>query len=106
MRQDINLANEIQRFQADVAIESALTPPASWYTSPAFLALEKQAVFQNQWLFVGRRDQLRNPGDYFSGTCLGWPYVVVLDDSRAPRAFYNICSHHGTCIAEGVGNTE
>ena len=106
MRQDINLANEIQRFQADVAIESALTPPASWYTSSAFLDLEKQSVFQNQWLFVGRRDQLRNPGDYFSGTCLGWPYVVVLDDSRAPRAFYNICSHHGTCIAEGVGNTE
>ena len=105
MQQDIQLADEIQRFQADVSIESARTPPASWYTSRAFLELEKRAVFQNQWLFAGRQDQLRNPGDYFSGTWLGWPYVVVLDDNRVPRAFYNICSHHGTCIAEGAGNT-
>ena len=106
MQQAINLADEIQRFQANASIETALTPPSSWYTSGAFLDLEKHAVFQNHWLFVGRQDQLRDPGDYFSGTCLGWPYVVVLDDDRAARAYYNICSHHGTCIATGVGNTE
>lgn len=106
MQPDINLAEEISRFQANDPIESAATPPASWYTSDQFLALEKEAVFQKQWIFVGRQDQLQQPGDYFSGTFLGWPYVVVLDDEQVPRAFYNICSHHGTCVATGEGNTE
>jgi len=106
MGQNINLSEEIQRFRAHDPIEHAATPPASWYTSSSFLDLEKNSVFQNQWLFVGRQDQLRKPGDYFSGTFLGWPYVVVLDDGDIPRAFYNVCSHHGTCVASGEGTTE
>lgn len=106
MQQDFILAEEIQRFRPNDPIETATTPPASWYTSPAFLDLEKSSVFRNQWLFVGRQDQLQEPGDYFSGSFLGWPYVVVVDDAGLPRAFYNICSHHGTCVASGEGSTE
>ncbi len=106
MRQNINLQADIQRFRSNDPIETAATPPASWYTSSLFLDLEKDSVFRNQWLFVGRQDQLKEPGDFFSGTFLGWPYVVVLDDERAPRAFYNVCSHHGTCVASGEGTTE
>ena len=106
MQPDINLAEEIRRFQAEDPIESAATPPASWYTSEQFLDLEKDSLFRKQWIFVGRQDQLQQPGDYFSGTFLGWPYVVVLDDEQVPRAFYNICSHHGTCVATGEGSAE
>ena len=106
MQQDLILLEEIQRFRSDDPIEKAATPPASWYTSQSFLELEEDSVFSKQWLFVGRRDQLRKPGDYFSGTFLRRPYVVVLDDEGAPRAFYNVCSHHGTCVASGEGTTE
>jgi len=105
MEQDLILSDEIQRFRPEDPIESAATPPASWYTSSRFLDLEKDSVFRNRWLFVGRRDQLQQPGDYFSGTLLGWPYVVVLDDEGVTRAFYNVCSHHGTCVATGEGTT-
>ena len=106
MQQDINLAEEIQRFESNAPIESAATPPASWYTSNGFLELEKNTAFGKRWLFVGRQDQLQEPGDYFSGSFLGWPYVVVLGDEGVPLAFYNICSHHGTCVASGEGKTE
>jgi choline monooxygenase len=106
MRQNINLLADIQRFRANDPIESAATPPATWYTSNSFHDLEKNSVFQNQWLFVGRQDQLQVAGDYFSGTFLGWPYVVVLDDGDVPQAFYNVCSHHGACVASGEGTAE
>jgi choline monooxygenase len=106
MKQDIILTDEIQRFGPEDPIETAATPPASWYTSSRFLDLERDTVFSNQWLFVGRQDQLQQPGDYFSGSVQGWPYVVVLDDEGAARAFYNVCSHHGTCVASGDGRTE
>ncbi|MFP6768098.1 MAG: aromatic ring-hydroxylating dioxygenase subunit alpha [Planctomycetaceae bacterium] len=106
MQPDTNPAEEIQRFRPNDSIESAFTPPASWYTSSSFPDLEKESVFRDQWLFVGRLDQLDKPGDYFSGTFLGWPYVVVLDDEKVPRAFYNICSHHGMCVALREGSTE
>ena len=106
MQQDLILSEEIQRFRSDVPIETAATPPASWYTTQSFLALEEDSVFRNQWLFVGRRDQLQKPGDYFSGTFLRRPYVVVLDDTGELRAFHNVCSHHGTCVATGEGTAE
>jgi choline monooxygenase len=101
-----DLKAEIRRFVADEPIASALTPPASWYTAADFLALEKTSVFKKHWQFVGINEQLKQPGDYFSGIFMGWPYVVCLDEDGEIRAYYNVCSHHGTCIAKGQGNTE
>ena len=90
-------------FEEGVTIESARTPPASWYTTEEISALEKECVFRAHWLFVGRSEGLVEPGDYFTGEFLGWPYLVTVDEKRELRAFYNVCSHHGTCVAEGVG---
>ena len=91
MQRDRDLASEIARFQATAPIETAATPPASWYTWQSFLDLEKETVFQNRWLFVGHEAQLQEPGDYFTGSFLGWPYLVVRDDRGSLQAFYNVC---------------
>lgn len=106
MQRDRQLASEIARFQPTEPIESAATPPASWYTWQSFLELEKETVFQNRWQFVGHAAQLQEPGDYFTGSFLGWPYLVVRDDRGSLQAFYNVCSHHGTCVATESGNAE
>ena len=101
-----NVRAELDRFNAMEPIESARTPPASWYTEKAFLTLEKEAVFRKHWQIVGTQHELKNPGDYFSGNFMGWPYVVCLDDSAQLKAYYNVCSHHGTCVVKGEGNTQ
>jgi choline monooxygenase len=100
------LQQEIMRFSAEATIDSARTPPASWYTMPSFHALEKRAVFQQQWQIVGRTATLQSAGDYFTGNFMGWPYIVALDEEKRLVAFYNVCAHHGTCVAEGEGNCE
>jgi len=106
MESETKLKSEINLFSAKEAIENASTPPASWYTWPGFFELEKETVFRKHWLIVGRTDQLLESGDYFSGIFLGWPYLITKDDEGNLRAFYNVCSHHGACIAPGEGRTK
>jgi len=100
------LKAEFQQFDASLPVEEALTPPASWYTLPEFLAWEKQAVFARSFQIVGSLDRLPELGSFFSGTFFGWPYLVVRTPADEIKAFFNVCSHHGTCVAQGEGKTE
>jgi len=96
----------LNQFNPDLPLQEAFTPPASWYTQADFLKLEGDRVFNSSWLFAGRADQAANPGDYFTGTILNRPYVVTRNEEHELQAFYNVCSHHGTCVARGAGKTE
>ncbi len=99
------LAEELTRFEPNRPLARAWTPPASWYVDPRFLQLEKASLFRNHWQFIAPRERLREPGEYFCGRFLDVPYVVLLDEKSVLRAFYNVCSHHATCVAEGSGQT-
>ncbi len=96
---------EIARFDPGVPIESAFTPPASWYVEPGFLDLERDRIFRRTWQAVGRVDQLAHGGDYLAGMLLDDPFVVVRDASGAMRAFNNVCRHHAAQVCEGTGTT-
>lgn len=98
-----SLARELARFDAAAPIESAWTPPASWYVAAEFLDLEQRSVFRDTWQPVGRVDQVASPGDFFCGVFLGQPYVVLRDSSGELRAFHNACSHHAAQVACGQG---
>lgn len=95
----------MEPFDPTVPIERAATPPSSWYTHPASLARERMTVFRRSWQAVGRVELLTAKGDFLSGDLAGEPYVVVRDDAGTLRAFYNVCRHHATCVAQGSGNT-
>jgi len=97
---------ELAKFDAEIPIEAARTPPSSWYTDPAFLELEREKVFRRSWQAVGRVDQVARPGDYFAGCILGEPYLAVRDQEEELRAFYNVCRHHAARVAEGEGSRE
>lgn len=98
--------DQVQRFDPSLPIEEAPTPPASWYRDERIYALEKQAVFRATWQPVGRLDQVRSPGDYFTGELVGEPFVVARDEEGQLRAFYNVCRHHAAVVAQGQGCTE
>jgi len=103
---DDALRDELARFDPAIPIESAWTPPASWYREPAILALERTAVFRDGWQAVGRTDQVKAPGDYFTGCILDLPYVVVRDDAGTLRAFHNVCRHHAAEVCSGEGRLD
>ena len=97
---------ELSRFNAELPVEKALTPPDTWYTDPQFFELEQQTLFRDYWQIVGRIDQVDRIGAYFTGKFINWPYVVVRDEDEVIKAFFDVCSHHGTCVSKGQGVTK
>jgi choline monooxygenase len=92
-------------YDADAPLERASTIPAPWYTDRRVLELELRTVFHRSWLYAGRVDQLRTPGDYV--TCElpgGEPVLVVRGQDEQLRGFFNVCRHHAAAVvtdAEG-----
>ncbi len=75
------------------------------FISEKYLARECEHIFSKMWLMVGRTDKLQQAGDYFVKDieCLGKSIVVVKGRDGAVRAFYNVCRHRGTNVAQGAG---
>ena len=86
-------------------IDTAETLPPECYTDDDFYNFEKEAVFNHEWLCVGREDWVKNPGDYFTTTIIDEPIIVVRDKDGAVRAMSSVCQHRAMLVAEGHGNT-
>ncbi len=75
------------------------TEPVSYEDSisPEFYELEREAIFKRAWLNVGRVEQLRRKGSYFTKelAVANTSVVVVRDMDGNVRAFHNICRHRG-----------
>ncbi|MCA9922569.1 MAG: Rieske 2Fe-2S domain-containing protein [Anaerolineales bacterium] len=89
-------------FTLDPAL--AQTLPARWYTDPAFLTAEKEAIFWRTWQPVGRTADVRRPGDFFTCEVLGEPLVISRGKDNELRAFFNVCKHRAGPVAAGKGN--
>jgi phenylpropionate dioxygenase-like ring-hydroxylating dioxygenase large terminal subunit len=86
-------------------IEEAQTLPPACYTDREFFEFEKEAVFNHEWLCVGRESWVANPGDYFTTSIVGEPVVVVRTREGELRAMSSVCQHRAMLVAEGCGNT-
>jgi choline monooxygenase len=101
----VNILDEIHRFDDSKDATDAWTPPSSWYIEKEFMNLEYEKVFKDEWMFADFVHHLKNDGDYTTGKTANRPYVIVKDQGII-KAYYNVCSHHGTCVAKGSGNTD
>ena len=82
--------------------------PAESVTSAAYFEREREQVFKQAWLQVGRVEEIPNPGDYFTRELHVFKsnIVVVRGKDGAVRAFHNMCTHRGMALAtEPCGNT-
>jgi phenylpropionate dioxygenase-like ring-hydroxylating dioxygenase large terminal subunit len=86
--------------------EQARTMPAGYYTSPEFLAIEKEELFRRQWACVGHVGEIPRPGDYFATELVGEPLIVVRDGAGAVRVLSNVCRHRGSRILAGSGHAQ
>jgi len=80
-------------------VDVAVGLPPACYTDADFYRFEKAAVFDTEWLCVGRSSQIPEPGDYFTATLLGAePVIVVRNRDGRVNVMSSICQHRAMCI--------
>ena len=90
----------------DLDASQARSLPAGFYASEAFLELEKEEIFRKEWVCLGRDDEVRKQGDYFTTQLLDEPLVVVRGQDDKVRVLSNVCRHRSSVILEGKGNAK
>jgi len=96
---------------ARLPVEQATALPPAAYTDPLVLQLERERIFADEWLCVGRTADVRGNGDYVTrevpsphdDTLLS--LIVVRGDDGVVRAFANACAHRCATLLEGAGST-
>ncbi len=86
-------------------LDRAETLPPACYTDPAFYAFEKEALFNHEWLCVGRESWVAEAGDYFTTQIIGEPIIVARTRKGELTAMSAVCQHRAMLVAEGRGNT-
>ncbi len=74
--------------------------PGRVFHDPAILAWEMEHFFARDWLVVGRAEEAPETGSYFLAEVAGESAVSVPGRDGQLRAFYNVCRHRGTAVAE------
>ncbi len=88
------------------AYTDASSLPAEFYTDPDWLGIEREQLFADEWVCVGRVEEVAAPGDYFTFEHVGEPLLIVHGDDGRIRALSNVCRHRGTVLATGRGNSK
>jgi Rieske 2Fe-2S family protein len=74
------------------------TLPGRYYTDPAIFELEKRNIFERQWQYVCRAEDVPAPGR-FVRTVIGNENVIVVRGRDGElRAFLNVCRHRGSTL--------
>ena len=72
------------------------TLPQRYYTDPEQFRSEMERFYLNQWVCVGREEQVARPGEYFLAEIADESIIVTRDAAGTLRAFFNVCRHRGT----------
>jgi phenylpropionate dioxygenase-like ring-hydroxylating dioxygenase large terminal subunit len=86
-------------------LDRAETLPPACYTDASFYAFEKEALFNHEWLCVGRESWVSAPGDYFTTHIIDEPIIVARTRQNELKAMSAVCQHRAMLVAEGRGNT-
>ncbi|MDX6591686.1 MAG: glycine betaine catabolism [Gaiellales bacterium] len=80
------------------------TLPGAAYHSDHVYDLEREKIFHGSWICVGRDEQLADPGSYRVVDLAGESILLTRDADGTVHAFYNVCRHRGSPLAEGCGS--
>ena len=72
--------------------------PAAANHSAEFYNHELNAVFMQEWICVGRTDEIPVTGDYLTHDIAGVPILVVRQASDKIAGFVNACAHRFMCL--------
>ena len=83
---------------ARVDLVGGATLPYAWYVDDSVLVAERAGIFARTWHYVGRADQLAEPGAVLRADLAGLPAVLVRGQDGALRGFRNSCRHRGAVV--------
>jgi glycine betaine catabolism A len=72
--------------------------PGRYYTEPAIFEAEKRDIFEKQWLYVCRAQDVPAPGRFVRTTVGNENVIVVRGRDSGLRAFLNVCRHRGATL--------
>jgi glycine betaine catabolism A len=84
----------------NIALEPSLPREAYW--DAPFFAREQNAIFWDQWFYVGRAERMDDPGAYRVVDVAGESIIIVRAE-EALRAHLNFCRHRGSRLLCGEG---
>lgn len=79
--------------------------PKADYLDRAFHELEKTNLWPKVWQTACRVEEITQPGDYVVYDICDDSVIVARGSDGEIRAFHNFCTHRGTQLAQGCGNT-
>jgi Rieske 2Fe-2S family protein len=74
------------------------TLPSAWYYDHAHYARELEAVWYQDWVCVGRNEDVPRPGDFVVAEIGNERLIVTRDGDGRPRVFHNTCRHRGSTL--------
>jgi phenylpropionate dioxygenase-like ring-hydroxylating dioxygenase large terminal subunit len=82
--------------------------PVEPYLSQEYYEAELNKIFRQDWLVVGREEEIANPGDYkvkkldFARTSV----ILIRGKDGKIGAFHNVCRHRGNKVISETGGEE
>ena len=76
------------------------------YTSPDYLAVEREQIFKRSWQFVCHEEKLSEVGSYVTTSIQGQSIFVTRNENGELKAFYNVCKHRAHELLFGEGRTK
>lgn len=89
--------------QAGDAIAALRGAKQNEYIDPHIFEQELEDVFDNDWVMVGRQNNIPEPGDYMTASIGKRPIVCIRQKDGSIRAFANFCLHRYSRLLEGRG---
>ncbi len=71
------------------------TLPSSWYQDKKIFSLEREHIFFQEWLCVGREEDFSSAGDHRVLDIQGESIILLRNTEGLLKAFYNVCRHRG-----------
>ena len=81
----------------------ARSAPPSIYHHPELLSLEIEKIFKQEWICVGRTEEIPNTGDYLTYEIIDQPVFVIRQKDQSIAAFANVCAHRCATLLTGKG---
>ena len=83
---------------ATTLIKGAKTLDGKYYSNAKIFKEELKNIFYENWLCVGRANDLKKEGNYISFEIGNENVIIVRNKKNQLNGFYNVCRHRGTRI--------
>jgi choline monooxygenase len=100
---DRDIFNPAHYSKVSLPLEECEGLPRWCFTSEEFYDREVDRIFLKTWIFIGRADEVANPGDYFTAELAGEPIIIIRDRKNVLHALGNTCQHRGARLLTGKG---